>query len=240
MTAFDPKRWPCWACFLLLQCAAMPCVLGQERIFPEQNFAITIPPGWEWMANPFSKPGVGAVAHNRDKSKLIVITIYQAEKAMEPMDEHFVADMEQGITKAGGGPRISGRFVEIAGLKGYERLGNLTANGVILSSLTWTVPTAENRAYNIQFLCRNGPADEDAEFPICVASFRFLKQPKPPVAIKPWVNTSSPAYRTGYEVGQLAAKVTFSFLGGLIAMAVIVTLIRTWVRPKPPQPPPLP
>jgi hypothetical protein len=67
----------------------------------------------------------------------------------------------------------------------------------------------------------------------------FVQQPAPP-APKLRVDTSSPEFRLGYEVGQNLTKTIAYVIGSLAAIIVVVGLLCTWCRRKPPQPPPLP
>jgi len=99
-------------------------LVGQEREFTNYNCAITPPDGWSMMTNYPSQPGLFTIFFGKaDKSRLVLLMVDDRHKPAGPVDDRFVAEFEGGVERGGGGKRISGRFTEIDGIKGYERLG---------------------------------------------------------------------------------------------------------------------
>jgi hypothetical protein len=150
------------------------------------------------------------------------------------MDDRFVSEFERGVQTKGVGKPESGKFIEVGGLKAYERSGHATIKGRNVSQIMLVVP-ANGKVYCITAMQFNGEASDDAGIRNVLTSFRFLHPPVPPT------RTRSAAYQTGYWFGRL---------GGLLALPVLVFFIIRQSRqsrrnsssppPVPPPPPPLP
>jgi len=70
---------------------------------------------------------------------------------------------------------VRGKLIEIAGIKSYERLGEILINGKPVSVLTQTVP-ADGKLYSLQGMRLDGNASEDPEIRQAFASFRFIER----------------------------------------------------------------
>ena len=56
------------------------------------------------------------------------------------MNEEFLDGYNKGVSETSGDKFLSGGFVEIQGIKSYERKGEIVRNGVILSTYALMVP----------------------------------------------------------------------------------------------------
>jgi len=210
--------------------AATYSLVGQEREFTNYNCAITPPDGWSRMTNFPSQPGLFTIFFGKvDKSRLVWLMVDDRHKPAGPVDDRFVAEFEGGVERSGGGKRISGRFTEIDGIKGYERLGYVMVSGKRASTLMQSVP-ADTRFYSVNGMRFDGNANEDPEIRKFLASFRFIKYPARPTA----PSSESAAYQTGYLMGRLAG------IGLLIAVGVAIVRVITRRKGKRTIPPPLP
>lgn len=205
---------------------------GQERRFTNYNCAITVPGDWYLMTNLPPQPGLVAAYGKADKTAFLILIVDDRDNPSGPLDDRFVSEFERGVESTGVGKRISGRFIEIAGIKGYERLGNAVVNGKHASTIMQSVP-ADGRFYNLQAMRFDGVANEDQEIRNALASFRFLRPPASPVRS---YSSGSAAYRMGYLIGKGGGFAIV--IGG--AIVAIGASIRLRKSRKPSTPPPLP
>jgi len=152
-------------------------LFGQERDFSQYNFAITLSGGWQLVTNQASRPGVVATFVDAAKIRQLVLVVYD-HQASGNLDDRFISELERGMESSGAGKRVSGRLIEVRGIKSYERLGNVMADGRHATSLTQVVPV-QGRIYLLQALKIEGEASDDPEIRSLLASFRFIT---PPVA----------------------------------------------------------
>lgn len=204
-------------------------IYAQERVFADRNCAITPPAGWRWMTNLPPQPVFCAAFGNTARNRLVMLMINDKGQAPGPMNERFVAEFERGVEASGGGKRVSGKFIEIAGLKAYERLGRAQVKGKEVSTLMQVVP-ANGTVYSVQAMRFDGDANDDPEIREALGSFRFIQTPSPPAL------SVSAAYKFGYFIGRLAPTV---LLGGVIVAVVVAALRRKGSR-RPQVPPPVP
>ena len=178
--------------------------LGQEESFANENCALTPPAGWERLEG-LNQPGLFAGFRNADRSRLVLLLVHQRGHRAAGLNDAWVAAFDRGVTKAGGGERLSGKIVQVAGYPAYERRGTSRAKDNPRSTVMLAVPTGDG-IYLLEGLTSTGDAGEDAEIRQTLATFRFLRSPGP---------TRSAAYWLGY-------------LLGLVGFAVIVVLV-TWL-----------
>lgn len=197
---------------------------AMEQQFADDNCAITFPDDWHVVANMQSKPGVIAAYGDATSNRLVILQVYNT-KPVGPLNDRFIAQYEQGIEASGGGNRLSGQYIEVGGIKSYERLGTVVSHGKNISTLGRLVP-GENQYFNLLALRFDGDANDDPEIRQVVGSFRFIHPFTPSYASTP----DSIAYRLGKLTG-----------AGLVIIAVIVFVVVRSVRMNPkPRPPPLP
>jgi len=187
--------------------------IGQEREFPAHNCAITPPPNWQTVTNFLSQPGVVAVFGNRQRTRLVFVAFDNRHKPPRHLDERFISQFERESEDAGKEKRLWGRFIEVDGIKSYERLGYATLRGKRTSTLTRAVPTTTG-FYIVNGMRLDGDASEANEIVECVESFRFIKPP-PPVAKSRSVDSAP--YRISNLIGRLTVLVLF-----LIVVVAIV------------------
>ena len=210
-------------------------VLTQERLFPRHNCAVTLPKGWQEVAQPPPQRGLVAAFANTNSSRVFVVGINSEAGPIAPLDDKFIAEYERGRRDAGGGPLISGKLVDVAGIKSYERLGKIQIRGQELSVLSLSIP-ADGKMYILQCFARDGNAGADPELRQCLNGFRFLRSPMGPSGTR---RSQSAAYRTGYLMGKLIGIV---FVGVMIALAILAISRRksaSRVRTPPPLPGPV-
>ena len=232
MIPFTARPLQSWASVLVLVFAVTHGVLGQEQEFAGYNCAITPPDGWLKLTNLPPQPGVLVTFTKADKTALLLLVVDDRNKPSGPMNDRFVSEFERGLQSSGVGKRVSGRFIEVAGMKSYERLGTASVNGKHASIIMQAVPT-DGRFYHLQGLRFDGDASEDPEIRKGLASFRFIRPPAAPIRA---YSSQSEAYRTGYLLGRVA--VVALLVAGVIAVVRAIT--RRKDKRNPATPPPLP
>jgi hypothetical protein len=182
------------------------------------------------MTNLQPQPGFCAAVGNTARTRLVMLVIDDRDKHPATMNERFVAEFERGVEATGVGKRVSGRFIEIAGIKSYERLGRMRVNGKEGTSITRVV-LADGALYSVQAMRFDGDASDDPEIREALASFRFIRAPSPPV------RPVSAAYRIGYLTGILVPSVV---LGGALVAIIVRARQATSSQARPIHPPKVP
>ena len=201
---------------------------GQEKVFADHNCAITPPTGWQWLTNLPPQEAFYAAFGNTARTRIITLVIDDRHKS-GPMSEGFVAEFDKGVERSGGGKRVSGKFIEVAGLKSYERHGPVRVKGKEGSTIIRVVPTA-GAIYTVEAMSFDEEVSEDAEIREALGSFRFIRPPSPPA------RSASAAYQFGYMMGKLVPAV----LLGVAIIVIIGILIFQRVIKRRQRPPPLP
>ena len=224
------KQLKLWIPALLLIVVLVQNAFGQERQYPNDNFAITPPAGWDPVSNLPPQKGLVAVFGNPERTRLVVLVTMEAKSTDGPMDDRFVANFEKGLQKTGGGPPTSSKFIEVQGFRTYERIGSFAQGQKHFSTQTRLIAT-RGRAYSVAVMRTDGDATTDPEIQQCLASFRFLTPPEQPRSLADTIS-----YRIGYFTGQILIV--------LLAIFVMVKLARSARSKKnkdsPATPPPLP
>ena len=119
---------------------ALICSAGaQEQKFDKYNFAITPPAGWTQATAPAGSEVVAMFVNPGHTATLVIGTADSSTvgtiKGPAEMNDDFVREFNKGVDEGSGGKFISGKFVEVRGIKSYERLGELTRKGKTLSTL---------------------------------------------------------------------------------------------------------
>jgi hypothetical protein len=193
-------------------------LFGQERDFPQYNFAIGLSDGWQLMTNLPSRPGVIATFIDAAKIRQVVLLVYD-HNASGSLDDRFISEFERGMENSGAGKRVSGRFIEVRGIKSYERLGNVVADGKRATLLTQVIPV-KGRLYLLQGLKIEGDASDDPAIRNCLATFRFIS---PPVA-QTGLTQDDASFRT-----LLWAAFTLGVIAGI---AILRSLRKSAIRPS--------
>lgn len=227
-----------WASMLMVIFAANCKSLGQELQFSNYNCAITPPDGWLNISNLSAFPksqNVIAVLRNQEKNCIITITC-DTNRPDRPLDDRMVAEFELGVERGGGGKRVSGKFIEVAGMRGYERIGAVQLKGKQVSTLTRFVPV-KTGFYGIGAIVVGGDVYDAPEIWKCMDTFRFLTPPEAPLASS---TPKSAAYQTGYFFGQMMVFVVLLF--GVITFFGIIlgNVTRQKSKGNSVRPPPLP
>ena len=165
--------------------------------FPDQDFAITLPSGWQKLTDippQFQNRLQGGAYGNANKTKYLVLVIADDHRFDGRLDEKATMEIEEIIASASiQTTRIGGQFIEVAGVRGYERRASLTADGVTLSEVGQII-LAHGKIYIVQVACENGNADTDPELRECLSSFRFLSDDVPtkprPLKNRPGIKTA--------------------------------------------------
>lgn len=210
--------------------AAAGGALAAEQQFADDNCAITFPDTWHDVTSKLPLSGL-LVAFSDADGKEIVYLQRIPGKPSGPLNDRYIAEMEKGIEETGGGEKLSGKYIEVAGMKSYERLGTVAARGKNVSTMSWFVP-GEDNYYNIQALRFDGDASQDAEIHQVFNSFRFLHPFTPSFTVNP----DSEAFHIGELVGALGVVVAVVVLLGFS----VGLSLRRRPPPSPPRPPPLP
>ena len=111
-----------------------------EREFAAHNCAVTPPEGWELITDLRSQPGLLAAFRKVDKTALFLLNVDEHNKPSGPIDDRFVSEFEHGVEGSGGRKRLSGSFIEVAGIRAYERIGRVLINGKDVSSIMRVIP----------------------------------------------------------------------------------------------------
>jgi hypothetical protein len=178
---------------LFVMVATAGGLFGQEREFPVYNFAMRPPDGWQLMTNLPERRGVIATYVDAAKIRQVVLIVYD-HKASGPLDDRFVSEFERGMESSGAGKRVSGKFIEVRGIKSYERVGNVMVDGKRATLLAQVIPV-KGRLYFLEGLRVEGEANDDPEIRNFLASFRFIT---PPVVQTGSLSPESVAFRTGF------------------------------------------
>lgn len=198
--------------FFLVLALVLPVqgiAFAQERVFPDKNCAITPPVGWEEVEDLPAQAGFLALYANPKKTSILILLLDEKNTFNGELDERFVEGFEKGVESSGGGKKISGKFIEVEGIKSYERSGTLMVDGAEASTLMRAVP-ADGRFYHVQAMRYDGKAEDDPEIRQGLESFRFLKTPAPP-------RLNSGAYGKGYQIGY--------FIGKLLVPAILILVV---------------
>ena len=199
-----------------------------EKQFVDDNFAITIPDGWHVVTNLPPTPGMVAAYGDVTRKRMALLLIGN-ERPSGPMSERLAAEIDQGFQRKGRDIRISGKFIDVGGIKSYERLGSLDSHGKHITTANLFVP-GENRYYDVQALRTDGDVSEDPEIQQIIGSFRFLHP------FVPSYGQDSVAYRAGEIAG---ASIVIIFVVGVVVYAVRSHQTPR-LPPSHPRPPPIP
>ena len=206
-------------------------VIAQEREFPDRNCAITPAAGWHQITNIPPQQGRCAAFNDAADTRVLLILADKRLIPLVPLNDHFGANFEQIIERAGLGKfvgnRVSGKFIGLNGIKCYERLGEGVVNGRSASTIVQFAPV-DGMAYELIAIRFGGDANHDLEIRNTLASFRFINPPSPARPPK--------AYAIGYFMGQLLGWTIL----GLIAVIVIRFIFRRVGSTRGQTPPALP
>lgn len=211
---------------LALSFASTSQVRANEQVFDELNFAFTPPDNWRAVTNTSTNSEILIVAYAPPGGGRMLILDVDNRKPTGPIDDKFVRDFDDGVERGGGGKRISGGFIEMDGVKGFERVSNRVIAGRQTSSVLHAVLTSE-RFYSVEGITLKGaPGTPDIQK--AMASFRFLTQ-----AHAPHRSPQSAAYRAGYLIGK------YFIPAGFVVM-VIFFVVFVVLKNRRSKPPPLP
>jgi hypothetical protein len=190
-------------------------VRGQEVEYTNYNFAITPPAGWNAVTEMLGQHGIVAAFRDLDRRRVLFVMVDDKHKPTGPVNEIFALAYDQGLKHSSGGEKLSGRFIQVGGIKAYERVGTAVMRGKPVSNLTLVVP-ADGQYYNVQVMRFDGDVMQDADATNAVASFRFLHPPTPPPQFG-----GSGAFHAGYIAGMLGMLI-FVIAGGIVSVGIII------------------
>ena len=217
-----------WTLALFLAAGARGAT-NEEQALTTENCALTAPAGWS--ARDLKRvPGVVAAFGDAAGQRTLLVLVQGRGQPGEAASDTFVTGFDIGMEKSGGGQKTSGKFVQLAGLRAYERHGTATLQGQRVTTLVLAVPTGDG-TYLLEALMTNGEASDDPQIRQAVDSFHFLRPPGLPHG-----SPGDVAFQTGFRVGELLG---WMILGGLVGL-VVWALTRFFARRGPPAPPPLP
>lgn len=185
---------------------------AQELKFPQENFAITPPAGWERQP---SSPDVLVSYVKPDRSAIVLVIADAAGDPGDVTDETVIAEFEQGLESSGGGKRLWGKTIEVNGVNAYERLGELQIEDRSATGMVRFM-TVKGHSYALQGLVFNDQADKNEEILKFMESFRFLTPPTP-------IEQKSEAYKLGVQLGK------YSFYVGLLGLVVGALFLLFWI-----------
>lgn len=197
---------------------------AQEQQFARHNCAITPPKGWQVLDSMMSKPGMLAAYIKDDRTRLVLLLVDDRSPVPGPLDDRFVTEFDRGVKSSGGGERISGKFIQVGGIKAYERIGTAMANGQRASILMQAL-AADGKFFSLQGLSFTSDANDDPEIRAWMNSFRFLKPAAPPA---PGLSGKSSAYRIGYVMGKYSVYLAV----GVAVIAGIAIFLRQQHRSR--------
>lgn len=106
-------------------------------IFKAEMFSFEPPEGWRVVTDQVMKPGLLAAYQSPDETAVLLVR-FDARPGLErSFNEQTVSKFERDFIKRGGGPRLTGRFREIDGVKLYERSGSNLLEGIPVKTLTF-------------------------------------------------------------------------------------------------------
>jgi hypothetical protein len=222
MIGFPAKSVRLMAVIGALFLAAFGNAWAAEQQFADDNCAITIPDTWLEMTNVSPQPGVLAIYCDATGDRRVVLQTIK-KKPSAPLDDRFIDEFEQGYQGSSGARVLSGKYIEVDGIKSYEMSGSLFLPGKHISVMLWLVP-GENQYYNIQALRFDGDASQDPEVRQVIGSFRFLHHFVP----------SYPPDSISYRIGKLTGALTVA----IVVVAIVVSSSRSKRSPRPPPLPP--
>ena len=191
---------------------------GQEEKFEKYNFAITPPEGWESKAGQVTQPGLVAMYMKPGGGVLLFIGVDESSyKEPIVLNDEFVDGFNKGFDESNGGKFLSGKYVEVLGIKSYERQGVIAKNGASLSTFTRVIPVGA-KAYALAAMSKEGDAGGLPEVQKCIASFRFLTPP----AIPPPAVERPAAYTNEVATGKFPA---FAAPAGVVVLLGLVILL---------------
>jgi hypothetical protein len=170
-------------------------------------------------------PGVVAAYTDTTRNRVVLLVI-DHKTPSGPLDDSFIAGFDRGIKKLAGDNRFGGGYIEVGGIKSYERFGGIESRVGHISTINLLVP-GKDRYYDLQGLRYDGAANDDPEIQQIIGSFRFIHP------FVPFYASNPIAYRFGQLMGYVIVM--------LVVVAVIVFAGRSKRRQPPtPQPPPIP
>ncbi len=198
---------------------AVHLAAGQERQLNEANCTVTLPADWEDLTPTKEKPGnVLAAFGTHDQRRSLMVLLNHRGASSFPADRWFAAEIDARCVQTSAGHKTAGRFIEIAGSRGYERRGAMLVHFKYVSTLVWAIPTGEG-TYLLQGTVIDGEVDQASDVQQAMASFRFLHPP-------PAVNKSRTAtqwlrlYFAYYGVPVLLVCVLLAVVLGVVGVCL--------------------
>ncbi|MEP6667825.1 MAG: hypothetical protein ABJF10_01645 [Chthoniobacter sp.] len=156
---------------------ATSAIAGAEKQFPDFNFAVSIPDGWQEIADKAAQGGLAAGFCSADQTRMFLVFRDDRAAPAGELDDQFVTDYEQKIESTGGGKRLSGKFVIVQGIKSYERTGEGMWRGNKVTTLSRTIPLGDHLYLLRAMRWDGGRAEEDPAIRELMESFRFPSLP---------------------------------------------------------------
>ncbi len=199
------------ACLLALFFAASAhgAASKEQLALAAANCTLDVPPDWHPIDLSKQPTVVAAFADPDGRRKLMVLTVRRGQPA-PAVSATYADEYEKGVEKSGGGKKIAGRFMKVAGFDAYERRGAVNINGRDLRTLAQAIPTGDG-TYLLEAISPQGDPGDDPEVTQSLASFRFLHPPGSP---RRQVDT---VYKASQTIGQ--ASLVAIFIGLIVRAA---------------------
>jgi hypothetical protein len=188
-----------------------------------------------------NKPGLLAVYADAKGHRSLDIVVKDGPAVV--WNESSISGFEEGMHDHTGGERTSGKVVEVAGIRSYEREGFLFVRGTRISTIQLCI-TADGKMFLLEAIRSDGEVGDDTEIRQALSSFRFLRTPvQSAVPISPPFNMA--AYEMGRKMGYLMGILVMLAVAAAIVYAVVRSIRTTRSSrplqvPRPQMPPPLP
>jgi hypothetical protein len=154
--------------FILLAAVASAKGLKSDEL----NYVVTIPDGWTVIF----QNQAGFSAGSQDRKKTMTLFIQNAN--FTTLDSNSVVIVEQDFIKAGC-TKVSSRSFLIDGIPAYEIVQSM-GKAPFASSYVDHIIVANKKLYNLEALHIGGDVTQDSDVQEVLASFHFLRPPKPP------------------------------------------------------------
>jgi hypothetical protein len=158
---------------LILACIySASCVFGIDLKSEDGNYAVTIPGTWTLTFQ--NQAGFSITSSNGSRTMTLLIAKARSGK----LDSRSVAKIEQVFQRAGA-QKVSSKMFAIDGVPAYEivqRIGKPPYATVMVDHQI----IAEGKLYAFHASIMGGDATADSEMQDGLASFHFLRPPKPP------------------------------------------------------------
>lgn len=112
-------------------------------IFKAEMFSFEPPEGWKAVTDQVMQPGLLAAYQSPDETAVLLVRFDARPGLGRSFNEQAISRFERDFIKRGGGPRLTGRFREIDGMKVYERRGSNLLEDIPVKTLTFVAANTQ-------------------------------------------------------------------------------------------------